>query len=377
MRRAADLVDPLRARPDWRELAAASVEANPLLAPAFLGAALDHFAPPSVRLALAHDSDGRLTALAPVRPVRIGRMIPATALWTHPYAPRGVPLLDATEPVAAAAALLDAMGAAGSDLLVFPHLPLEGAAAEALRAAAADAGRPVVTLRRAARAMLERDAVPDGDVRSLLPGRRRKDYQRQLRQLAALGEVRIAAVGGGEALPAIEAFLALEAAGWKGTGGTALRSRPRTAAFARAALATGLIDGTAVLLGLWLDAQPLAMLACWRIGDTAVTWKIAYDERFARFSPGVQLMLAAPPLLFAGPAIQRIDSLAVPGHPMIEPLWPGRMRLGSLVIGPEGGERRLALAARLDAIEAAAKARLRPLLKSRARRRPDAPAAAS
>jgi hypothetical protein len=79
------------------------------------------------------------------------------------------------------------------------------------------------------------------------------------------------------------------------------------------------------------------MLITFIAGATAFTWKIAYDEAYARFSPGAQLMLEAARRIFAETSVSRIDSCADAGHPMIDRLWPGRMAVGTLVVGPPGG----------------------------------------
>ena len=82
------------------------------------------------------------------------------------------------------------------------------------------------------------------------------------------------------------------------------------------------------------------MLVSFVAGATAWTWKIAYAEDFARFSPGAQVMLEAPSHLFADGRIERIDSLASADHPMVDRLWPDRLAIGTLVIGPKPGSLR-------------------------------------
>lgn len=61
------------------------------------------------------------------------------------------------------------------------------------------------------------------------------------------------------------------------------------------------------------------------------SWKIAFDEDFARYSPGAQIALQALRTNLASPGFKEADSLAVPGHKMIEPLWRGRLETGTLV----------------------------------------------
>jgi hypothetical protein len=105
------------------------------------------------------------------------------------------------------------------------------------------------------------------------------------------------------------------------------------------------------------------MVVTFAAGATAYTWKIAYDEAYARFSPGVQLMLELPKHLFSDPTLMRIDSCAAAHHPMIDHLWSGRLAVGTVVIGPPGGNalHRVGLAA--ARAEMAARAKVRSLIR--------------
>ena len=82
-----------------------------------------------------------------------------------------------------------------------------------------------------------------------------------------------------------------------------------------------------------------------RAGETAVAagivlrhqnraffFKLGIDERFAKYSPGVQLTLDLTRHLCADPAIASADSTASPDHPMINPVWRGRLAIGDVLI---------------------------------------------
>jgi CelD/BcsL family acetyltransferase involved in cellulose biosynthesis len=313
-----------------------TAEDNPFFSPGILKAALDQLADAKVTTARVTATDGRLVALAPIRPTRLGRLVPAISVWVHSLGPLGTPLLDTATLEKAAAGLIAAMDGErpGHRILEFPYLPLEGPVATALRQQAAREQRPVAVLAAHQRAVLNR-AGPDGNrfLNAIAP-KKRKELARQLRRLRDLGAVTIEHVTEPAALAAaLEDFFALEASGWKGERGTALTLRFREKAFAKAAVASG--DTT--IHALRLDGRAVAMLVSFQSGAGAITWKIAYDEAYARFSPGVQIMLEASTALLADPTLERIDSLAIAGHPMIDPLWPDRMSVGTLVIGPKGG----------------------------------------
>src|SRR5947209_6253684 len=71
-----------------------------------------------------------------------------------------------------------------------------------------------------------------------------------------------------------------------------------------------------------------------RSGDAGWFWKIAYDESFARSSPGVQLTLDLTRDLLADTVLAQTDSCATADHPMIDHLWAERLALADLLIAP-------------------------------------------
>lgn len=318
----------------YRTLAGSTVADNVFLHPAFLQEAAEAFGS-HVELLTCLVAGGRAVAAMPVVSTRIGRLAPALSFFVHDYAPLGAPLVAGDAPGAISGLVEGAIEAAGAGRAVlFPHLPGGSAIAMAIREAAGALGREAVRLDCHERAMLDR-RVDGIDPRRSLPQRRRKEFGRQMRRLHETAPVRVeVAAMPAEVGRAFEEFLVLEAAGWKGRRGTAMRDLPKVAAFARAAVAGLARDGACRILTLRAGGTAVAMLVVFVAGGMATTWKIAHDEAFARFSPGAQLMLEAPPLLFADPAIARIDSLAAPNHPMIDHLWRGRLPLETLVLAP-------------------------------------------
>jgi hypothetical protein len=88
---------------------------------------------------------------------------------------------------------------------------------------------------------------------------------------------------------------------------------------------------------LALDDAPIASAIVLRSGARAFYWKTAYDERFAEFSPGVQLTLALSRALAAAPGLALIDSCALENHPMIDRIWPGRLALVDVAVSAAPG----------------------------------------
>src|SRR6185437_15960777 len=77
---------------------------------------------------------------------------------------------------------------------------------------------------------------------------------------------------------------------------------------------------------------PVAAAIVLRHQDRAFYFKLGVDETFAKFSPGVQLTLELTRHLCADPTIAMADSTANAGHPMIEPIWRGRLAIGDVLI---------------------------------------------
>jgi CelD/BcsL family acetyltransferase involved in cellulose biosynthesis len=62
-------------------------------------------------------------------------------------------------------------------------------------------------------------------------------------------------------------------------------------------------------------------------------WKTAYDESYAKYSPGALLMLDLSEAMLADTRITAMDSCAVSNHPMIDHLWRERRAIADRLIG--------------------------------------------
>jgi hypothetical protein len=131
-------------------------------------------------------------------------------------------------------------------------------------------------------------------------------------------------------------FLVLEDAGWKGRARTAARRHPDISRFMQDAV-TGLAGaGQAQVYRLTFDARPIAAAIVLRSGASAWGWKIAFDEAFARSSPGVQLVLDLTQALLDDVQIVRADSCATADYPMADSIWRERLAIGDRLIAMRG-----------------------------------------
>ena len=137
--------------------------------------------------------------------------------------------------------------------------------------------------------------TPEGTWEGYLAGlstHRRSELRRRTRRLEAAGEATREVHLGGERLPALleEAF-AVEAAGWKGSGGTAILSDPAIATFYRRVTAWAAERGWLRLAFLRLDGRPLAFDLSLEAAGRHYLLKTGYDPAFTSLSPGLLLRL--------------------------------------------------------------------------------------
>jgi hypothetical protein len=179
------------------------------------------------------------------------------------------------------------------------------------------------------------DARRDADevLQDALGAKKLKELRRQRSRLGEQGAVRFEVARTAEAVAAAtEIFLTLEASGWKAKRGTALLQDDGDARFIRRATRDLAATGQCEIATLYTGETPVAAAIVLRHQDRAFYFKLGIDERFARFSPGVQLTLELTRHLCADAVLATADSTASADHPMINPIWRGRLKIGDVVI---------------------------------------------
>jgi CelD/BcsL family acetyltransferase involved in cellulose biosynthesis len=318
----------------WRQLSEMACEPNGYYLPGW-ELAVNAFASGRTDASTLAAWDGdRLIGLMPLVSMWRATKIPLPALVSaHPYGTLCAPPLDRTMAVDAAAQLLQRARAAGAHALILRDMPLDGAAMNVFTDVLRRDGTKPRVLQSNLRACL--DATRDADelLNDALGTKKLKELRRQRHRLAEHGEVRFdVARSPDEIAAAVETFLTLEASGWKGARGTALVQNSGDASFIRHATAALAATGQCEIITLRAGDIPIAAGIVLRHQDRAFFFKIGVDERFAKFSPGVQLTLDLTRHLCADPAIASADSTASPDHPMINPIWRGRFAIGDVLI---------------------------------------------
>jgi CelD/BcsL family acetyltransferase involved in cellulose biosynthesis len=343
----------------WRALAGRALEPNVFYEPAFALAAAPVFGREvGAGLVWSRAAGPRLLGLFPARIERrrYGVPLPVLVGWTHPYGPLGAPLVDRDAGEAVIAAWLDHVTSDPQlpDLVLLPFFPRDGALARAFDAVLARRAGQSRSYAQSRRALLAPAAERAHYLDEAIGHKRRKELRRLRKRLGDSGVVASGHSNDPAAVAhALDDFLALEAGGWKGRAGTAARDHADIAHFMRAAVRALADEGKAQVGRLWVDARPIAATVTLRSGASAWAWKIAYDERYARFSPGVQLLVDVTQTLLDDPSVIRADSCATADHPMIDHIWRERLALADILVGVGSGSAFFALACGLEALRRA------------------------
>ncbi|WP_284273751.1 GNAT family N-acetyltransferase [Bradyrhizobium iriomotense] len=330
----------------WQALSAQAIEPN------------GYYLPPW-ELAVSATARGRTGAMA-LRAVSTSAqligLMPVVSLWrawkiplpalvsAHPYGTLCSPLLDRHTASEAAARLLDRARDAGAHALILRDVALDGAAMRSLTPISTRDGLRPRVLSSHVRASL--DATQDGDtlLRDALGAKKLKELRRQRHRLEVHGPLTFdVARTPDEVKAALETFLQLEASGWKGKRGTALIQHAGDASFIRRAAPALAETGQCEIISLRAGTTPVAAGIVLRHQDRAFFFKLGIEERFAKYSPGVQLTLELTRHLCADPAVASADSTASANHPMINPIWRGRLAIGDVLIPLRRNDRMVTL----------------------------------
>jgi CelD/BcsL family acetyltransferase involved in cellulose biosynthesis len=304
-------------RPAWLDLVARAAEPNVLMDPAAVLASAELDRQAHVRVLLAWRSFDGGQQLIGVWAVAVGgprkSRLPMNLLYAPPHVYRylATPVVDR--------ACLDAVLDAMLDSIVRdPQLPkilaldamgTQGPVMAALMRVIGARDGQFHLFDSFCRPKLASDLDSKGYLEKSLSSATRKKLRQHRRRLAEQGSLESTVVSEPAAVAvAMEDFLRLEAAGWKGRQGTALLCKPDEAAFMRAAMVALAKLGCASMHGLQLDGRPISMQIVMRCGPAVFTLKTTYDETFADFSPGMLLLEDYTAAFLADASIAFADS---------------------------------------------------------------------
>jgi hypothetical protein len=332
--------------PAWEALAAAALEPNVFYEPWMVLPALEAFgAGLKLRLVLVLVTDPKrpfgpplLSGFFPLERRRGYKGLPVSylTLWRHLYCFLCTPLVRADCARETLEAFLKWLAAdrGGCPLLELARITGDGPFHFLLLDSFNESHRLTQVEECYTRALFrpaQRDA--DAYLQAALAGKRRKELKRQENRLREIGRLEYRTLEPRDDVAVwLEDFLRLEASGWKGLEGGALAMKEADRAFFWKAAGEAFRRGRLMMLGLFLDSRPIALKCNFLAEPGSFAFKIAFDEAYARYSPGVHLELANMQLVLDHPGLHWMDSCARPAHFMINRLWMERRTVQTLLL---------------------------------------------
>ena len=329
---------------EWDDLAASALEANPFYESWMLLPAMRAFGQGKELLfALVYGAPhARVESGPPVlhgffplerRRRYKGIPIKTLGLWQHLHCFLCTPLVREERARECLAAFFDWL--AGEDevaaLMEFNLIAGDGPFHQLLVEAFRERRLPFFPAEYFTRALFRPAADAEIYLRGARRGRRRKELRRQERRLAERGPVKYGELQpDGDANAWAEEFLRLEAAGWKGRVSTAMAASASEREYFLELTRAAQRRGRLMMLSLRAAGRPIAMKCNFLAGSGSFAFKIAFDESFAPYSPGVLLEAENVRRLHTRPGLEWMDSCSAPAN-FINSLWYDRRSICTLV----------------------------------------------
>lgn len=325
---------------EWDELAAAALEPNPFYESWMLLPAARAFGQDKELLFVLVYEAPRVESGLPIlhglfplerRKRYKGLPVKTLGLWQHLHCFLCTPLVRAARARECVAAFFDWLATEGAALMEFNLITGDGPFHQLLLEEFGERRLPFHLDHHFTRALFRPSADAETYLRDTRPGRRRKELRRQERRLAEQGPVEYAELEpDGDVAQWAEEFLSIEASGWKGRGGTAMAERERERAYFLEMTRAAQERGQLMMLGLRVGGRPVAMKCNFLAGAGSFAFKIAFDESFAIYSPGVLLETENIRRLHERAGLEWMDSCSAPSN-FINSLWPDRRTICTLV----------------------------------------------
>ncbi|HEY2645169.1 MAG TPA: GNAT family N-acetyltransferase [Galbitalea sp.] len=340
----------------WQALATRAAEPNPFLEPYFLVPAARHREDyQSTQLLLVEDGSDLLMALAFTPVKRKLRGMPINSITTGtPFlmteCERWHPLVDKTRADAAIECLLRNMRRLDLPSFIdLERMPGDGPLAVAWYSGARAAGVPIVERGGQEYAYQYRRDEPKPDAPfygtepvslrvDQLSTRTRKQYLRALRDLEDLSGSELTIVDRGPDPEALEEYLRLQAAGWKGDtgrGGGAFLVTGLDRWF-RAVTDSFRADARLSVFVVKAGVETIYSSVFFRSGNGLFAVHDAYNEKFAKFGAGSLGRLAVLSRSMTGLSVDFFDPSMHPKYVDSTHLFPDRRRLVSLLLAQRG-----------------------------------------
>jgi Acetyltransferase (GNAT) domain len=330
--------------PAWEDLAASVSEQNVFYEPWMMMPAFHNLgADKTLLIALIFTTDPSRPGsplLCGLFPLECGRgyaglPVKFLRLWRHKHCYLTTPLIRAGYERRTLEAFFDwlATDARSGALIEFNMLPAAGAFHQSLVDYLYISGKPNRIFDIYTRALFQPTFDADTYLCAALSAKHRKMIRRLERGLSEIGRLEYDALTpNDDAAVWIEEFLQLEASGWKGREGSALASNEAERSYFKSIAMEAFRRGRLVMLALRLDGRPIAYKCNFLAGRGSFTFKIAFDENYSRYSPGMLLEIENVRRLHAQSQIEWVDSCTDPINLMFNRLWLARLTIQNLIV---------------------------------------------
>jgi hypothetical protein len=333
----------------WQDLAADALEPNPFYEDWMLIPALRYLgAGKRVHCLLFLQTDSRspqraslLCGVLPIERQHRYSALPVSgwSVWKHPHCFLTTPLFRKNHGAECLAALFKWFhsGEGACHFFEWHCLSGEGPFYQLLATQLNDCKTVPLVSELYCRAFLQRMDTVEDYLSAALSSKHRKALRRRAELLSEMGRVEYVVLQPDiDIQPWIDSFLKIEAEGWKGQEGTALACKESHRSFFVDIVTQAFERNRLLMAALLLDGAPIAQNCYFRSGRGSFHFKPAFDEQYARFSPGFHMECETIRYLHAQPDIEWMDSCTSANNEMYNRLFLSRRTIQSLVI-PVGG----------------------------------------
>jgi hypothetical protein len=339
----------------WKGLADAALEPNPFYEDWMLLPALRHLgAGKELHCLLVFQTDPRqptrpplLCGLFPIERQRhyVGLPVSAWSMWKYAHCFLTTPLIRKDCAAECLAALFAWMSSDEGDcnLMEWRCLSGDGPFHQLLVNHLSQCGIVPLLSELFTRAFLRPMETADRYLSTALSGKSRSALRRKAALLSELGQVEYRLIEPDvDIRPWIDSFLRIEAGGWKGQEGSALACRESHQDFFVDIVTQAFQRKRLLMSALLLNGTPIAQNCYFRAGRGSFFFKPAFDEQYARFSPGVYMECENIRYLHSQSDIDWMDACTSPANDMYNRLFLERRTIQSLLI-PVGGAGRFVI----------------------------------
>lgn len=321
------------------DLAARAEHKNPFFDLPILEPSIRHLAKRPLQFLFLAEKTGSHEALKLFAPVQFEKTTffrrPVIRVWSHEYAPLGHPLVDPRNLQFTFEALINCLQQPISTqpcVILIEDMPTKSTFCNQILEANIlnETIQKFATYKRPALFAVDAKAYDEAHV----SGKRRQRLRKAKERLSKRGQIAFSCTRTvGEVEQQLDAFLELEAKGWKGRKGTALLSTKKTADATRANVLNMAHKGRCEIHALEVNERVVASIILYQNKGNYFPWKTAYNEDFAQYSVGNLLTNHMNQMLSCRPDFIGLDSLAAQNNETAKRFWPDHLELASFAIG--------------------------------------------